>query len=620
MDNKKLFQEFPATSTQDWKDKIIKDLKGADYDKKLVWKTGEGFNAQPFYRGEDIQELSHTEVLPGEFPYLRGNRLANNQWLVRQDLQVKDLKQSNKKALDIRMKGVDSLGFVFENGYKPNQEDLEKLLNHLRADVLELNFTSENPVEVLQALDGLAKKYNRDLDQIKGSVNYDPLGQLSVSGSFKISEEADMSVLGDLFKAGTHLPNVHRLTVNADVFHNAGSGIVSEMAFALASASQYMQWFADNKYDIDQAAASIRFHFSVGSNYFMEVAKFRALRFLWSKIANAFGISHVEHAKMFIHCSNSTWNKTIYDPYANMLRTTTETMSSLIGGVDSMAVLPFNAVYEDSTEFSERIARNQQLILKGEAHFNEVVDPAAGSYYVENLTDQLIKKAWDLFLEVDELGGYIEALKQGFIQKKIREEADIKNNKIAQRRQSILGTNQFPNINEQLDNIAEEVLGQTDQSSNEYEALPAYRAAQAFENLRYQTDQYSKNNKRPSAWMFTYGNLAMRKARSQFAGNFFGCAGYEVVDNPGFKTLEDGIAAAKKDKPEIIVLCSSDAEYADIAIHVYEALKDSCTIVLAGYPKELMDELKAKGLTNFIHVKSNVLEELKRYQNILGIQ
>ncbi len=619
MENKNLFQEFPATSTQEWKDKIVKDLKGADY-KKLLWKTGEGFETQPFYRSEDINELPHIEVLPGEFPFIRGNNVESNKWLIRQDIVVKDVAVSNKKALEIRMKGIDSLGFIFNNAQDVSQDDMEQLLQNIRADVMELNFISDHPVAVLKGFDALAKKYNRDLDKIRGSVNYDPLGKLTQHGQFNVSEEADMNVLAELFEAGTHLENVHYISVNAEVFHNAGSGIVSEMAFALASGAQYLQWFSDKGLDIDRAASAIRFNFAVGGNYFMEVAKFRALRYLWAKIVNAYGINDVEYAKMFIHCSNSSWNKTLYDPYGNLLRTTTETMSSLIGGVDSMCVLPFNAVYEESNEISERIARNQQLILKGEAHFNEVVDPAAGSYFVENLTDQLIQQSWKLFLEVDEKGGYIEAFKQGFIQQKVKSEASEKDKLIAQRRKSILGTNQFPNINEHLENINPIVFGGIESNDTAYEKLSPYRAAQAFESLRYQTDQYAQNHPRPKAWMFTYGNLAMRKARSQFAGNFFGCAGYEIIDNPGFSSIDEGIAAAKAEQAEVVVLCSSDAEYADMALPVFEALKDEAIIVLAGYPGDLIDSLKARGFSNFIHIKTNVLEELKRYQQLLGIK
>jgi methylmalonyl-CoA mutase len=416
-------------------------------------------------------------------------------------------------------------------------------------------------------------------------------------------------------KAAEHLPRFHTITVDGSIFHNAGSGIVSEMAFTLSMAVDYLNYLTEKDFDIDEIASHIRFNFSVGSQYFMEIAKFRALRYLWAKIVNAYGLNDADSAKMYIHCSNSRWNKTIFDPYVNMLRTTTETMSAGIAGVDAMTVLPFNSLYEKETAFSERIARNQQLILQGESYFNKVADPAAGSYYIENLTGKLIDEAWQLFLEVDEKGGYLKAFEDGFIQQKVKEEARLKDLAIATKRKSILGTNQYPNTKEKV----EKPVFKPSAQANDKNVLTPYRGAQAFEELRFRTEQFARKKTRPKTWMFTFGKLAMQKARSQFAANFFGCAGFEIIDNPGFATIEEGIATAKKAKPEIIVICSSDAEYAEHAPKIFQALKNDAIIVLAGYPKDLIEQLKSEGLENFIHIKSNVLEELKRYQQLLKI-
>lgn len=619
MEKETLFQEFPDISTDAWKQQIIKDLKGDDYDRKLVWKTAEGFDVQPFYRNEDLEHLTHTQILPGNFPYLRGHKIKDNRWLIRQDLKVMDIGQANKKAIRILGRGVDSLGFVFEKGRAPSVDEMEQFLQNIPVGQVELNFLCDRPKEILNALKVLSEKHHQNPSQWKGSVNYDPLGGLTLNGRFDASEEASLRILGALHTAATPCPGVHFITVSADLFHNSGAGTVSEMAFSLAMATEYLAWFSENGFDMDQAAAGIRFHYAVGGNYFMEVAKFRALRYLWARIVAAFGVSDVSKTQMFVHCTNSSWNKTRYDPYVNLLRTTTETMSALMGGIDSMTVLPFNAVFEDTNEISERIARNQQLVLKGEAHFNEVIDPAAGSYYVENLTDQLIRGAWKLFLEVDEKGGYIKAFKQGFIQAYVKKEADIKNGQIALRRKSILGTNQYPNITEHLTPSGAAVVPESDEGEAPFERLMPYRASADFERLRLQTDLYAMDHPRPKVWMLTYGNLAMRKARSQFAGNFFGCAGFEIIDNPGFTTIEEGIEAAIKAQPDLVVICSSDDEYADIALPIYESLKSNFVVVLAGYPTDLVEGFKAKGLTNFIHLKTNVLEELKRYQTALGV-
>lgn len=618
MNKEKLFESFPPISNEEWKEKIISDLKGADFEKKLMWKTGEGFELQPYYREDNLADIPHMNTLPGNFPYVRGSEIKNNSWLVRQDITVSNIEQANKKALEIRLLGVDSLGFNFSDNIKPTVENIERLCENIRADLMELNFNNNKPLETLKSLDTLSKKCNRDLEKVKGCVEYDPIGDFSLTGKFNISQEGDLELIKDLHKASTHLPKYQYLIVNASIFNNSGAGIVNELAFALSVGAEYLTFMSENGIDIDDAAPRIRFNFAVGSDYFMEIAKFRAARYLWAKIVNAYGLTDASNAAMHIHCSNSQWNKTIYDPYVNMLRTTTESMSAILGGVNSLTVLPFNSVYESETDFSERIARNQQLVLKGESYLDKVNDISAGSYYIEELTDKLIHNSWNQFLKIDEDGGYISAFKKGIIQKIISEEASRKDMDIAIRKKSILGTNQYPNINEHLNSDFVFPNSPTNHDS-EFEPLVIYRGAQQLEELRYKTDLYSESNRRPVAWMFTFGNLAMRKARSQFAGNFFGCAGYEIVDNPGFKTVEEGINAALADKPEVVVICSSDDEYSKIAEQVYNALKNSTVVVLAGYPKELISKLENIGLTNFIHVRSNLMEELKRYNELLNI-
>ncbi|PKP31866.1 MAG: methylmalonyl-CoA mutase small subunit [Bacteroidetes bacterium HGW-Bacteroidetes-16] len=617
MEKETLFNQFPPITTEAWKEKIIKDLKGADYDRKLTWRTGEGFTVQPFYREENLADIPHMETVPGYFPYVRGNREEQNTWLVRQDIQVEDIAAANAKALDIKLKGVDSLGFIFKCDANPDEKDVEALLQNIRLDLMEVNFRTHQPLSMVKMIDSLAKKYNRDLENIKGSVIYDPIGTYTACGKYIHSFEEDMSQLVEMHQATRHLPNFQYLTIKGLLFNNAGAGTVSELGFMLALGAEYLTYLTGKGLDIDEVAPHIRFHMAVGSDYFMEIAKFRAARYLWAKIVNAYGLNNAANAKMHIHCSNSSWNKTVYDPYVNMLRTTTESMSAILGGVDSLTVLPFNAVYETETDFSERIARNQQLILKGESYFDKIADPAAGSYYIETLTHELIQNAWNLFLEVDEQGGYLEALKKGTIQEKVNAEAQKKNMDIALRRKSILGTNQYPNTNEQIQTLPVNKMAKVE---SEIETLKPYRGAEQLEKLRFATDEFARKEHRPVVWMFTYGNLAMQKARSQFAGNFFGCAGYQIVDNNGFSTVDQGIEAARQAKPDIVVICSSDEEYDTIAQPIFKALNKETIVVLAGYPTDLVESLQAIGMKHFIHVKSNLLEQLSEFQQLIGIQ
>ena len=304
-----------------------------------------------------------------------------------------------------------------------------------------------------------------------------------------------------------------------------------------------------------------------------------------------------------------------------MLRGTTEAMSAAIAGVDSLEVLPFDYAFRAPGEFSNRIARNTQILLKEECHFDKVVDPSAGSYFIENLTESIADTAWKLFNEVEKMGGYIEAFKAGFVQNAIKETADKRDKNIATRRETILGTNQYPNFTEKIDaDVTAEVV--TRKPAPEVSGamvgapLEKYRGAQAFEAMRYTTD---KSGKQPVAFMVTYGNLAMCRARAQFACNFFAVAGFKVVDNNRFATVEEGVKAALEAKADIIVACSSDEEYAEGAPQIAALAGDKAIVVVAGEPA-CKEELVAKGITNFISVKSNVLETLKDYQTKLGIK
>ncbi len=618
--DEKLFSEFPPVSTQEWEDKIRKDLKGADYDKKLIWKTDEGFNVRPYYRREDLEKYGVLNKFPEEFPFERGTKIKSNDWLIRQDIYVKDIRQANKKALDVLMKGVNSIGFVFNGNFEPTKDDLERVTENIFADAVEMNFVCQkNHRNVISYIDELVKKYNRNLDRVYGSVNYDPIGDFVLKGRFQTSENDAFDIGRKVIEGASDLPHYKVILINGQYFANSGASIVEQLAFSLAQGTNYLTQLTERGLSIDKVAPRLKFQFAVGGNYFMEIAKFRAARLLWANIVKAYGPSSDEVSSMHIHTVTSDWNKTIYDEYVNLLRTSTESMSSVLGGIDSLTINPFNSVYEEPTEFSERLARNQQLLLKEESYLDKVVDPGAGSYYIENLTNSLADQAWKLFLEVQENGGFIEAFKLGFIQNRIVETAQKRDMAIALRKESVLGTNQYPNNAEYIEgNIEPAVFEAIDRSLPNaiIVTLKQYRGAQAFEMLRYKTDQHAKLNRRPKVFLLTIGNLALRRARAQFAANFFGCAGFEIVDNTGFDSVEKAVAEFNKSNADIAVICSSDEEYAEYAPQVFEQLKENAIVVVAGYPKDIVDDLKKKGLEYFIHIKSNVLETLKHFQDL----
>ncbi len=625
--NNKLFTDFPSVSTEDWKAKITADLKGANFDRKLVWRTNEGFSAQPFYRLEDVEKLDYLNTLPGEFPFVRGNKTANNDWYVRQNIEVgEDMTAANKKALEVLNKGVNSLGFIFTKACSTigfSVKDLEVLFKDICLEAIEVNMVlSCSGYTCAKALAEYINNCKCDSSKVQASVTMDPLGKYMLTGVIKNGVDATILKVKDAIEVSAQIPNMRVVGVDAKNFGNSGASISQELGFALAQGAEYLTLLTESGTNACEVAKNIKFNFSVSANYFMEIAKFRAGRMLWAKIVKAYtgDCGTTECCQMMAHAETGSWNKSVYDPYVNMLRTQTEAMSAALGGVDSITVSPFNEIYEKPTVFSERIARNQQLLLKEESHFDKVVDPSAGSYYIEELTASIAEQAWQIFLSVQDKGGFIAAAKEGFIQSEIKAMANKRDLNVATRRENILGTNQFPNFSEKLaTKLNDDVFEAKDLTSGnaEIETLKPYRGAMAFERLRLATDKYAETNKRPLAFMLTVGNLTMRKVRAQFACNFFAVAGYEVKEGKGYDTVAEGLADAKANGAQIIVICSSDDEYVTLAPEAF-AGKDNALFVVAGSPA-CMDELKAKGITNFIHVKSNLLEELTGYNAQLGI-
>ena len=607
-----LLADFPAITTEEWMAKINADLKGADFEKKLVWKTNEGFNVMPFYRLEDVAELKTTTSAPGEFPYVRGTK-TDNDWYVRQDIDATCAKTANAKALDVLNKGINSLGFIL-NKKELSAEYIATLLNGICPECVELNFRVciRCAAQLATLLADYFKAQGADLAKVEGSINCDPINRMLLKGKeLNQAEVAEIAVA--TVKAAAALPKFRVIGVNSLSLNNAGAYCSQELGYALAWGAEYMTMLTEGGLTADEAGKAIKFNMGVGGNYFMEIAKFRAARMLWAMIVKAYAPACDCAAKMRVHAETSTFNKTIYDAHVNLLRTQTEAMSATIAGVDSLTVNGFDVTYKESDDFSERIARNQQLLLKEESHFDKVTDPSAGSYYIENLTNSIAEQAWKLFLEIQNEGGFFSAVEAGKVQEAMKATSAKRLKDVSARKEVLLGTNQFPNFSEMA---AEKITKEACTCANcgcetprGLATLPTVRAAQEFEDLRLATERSAK---RPKAFMLTIGNLAMRLARAQFSCNFFACAGYEVIDNLGFETVEAGVEAAQKAGADIIVLCSSDDEYAEYAPAAFKAIDGKQIFVVAGAPA-CMEDLKAAGIENFIHVRVNVLDTLKSF-------
>ena len=611
--SEKLFTEFPPVPTEKWEEVITADLKGADYERKLVWKTGEGFNVRPYYRAENLEGIKFLGSQAGEFPYVRGTH-AHNRWRVHQTVSVVCPKEANAEALKILNAGVDSLGFCIASA-DFSAADLDMLLKDICIPAVEITFCGEKMANVAELVLAKVEKEGIAKEDVRIAFCIDPLVKgLSSKGDFcSPNGEKCIARIVELIHKTKEYKHVRIVTVAGQTFGNSGSTIVEELAFTLSAGHDYLVRLTDAGLDVDAAARKLRFSFSVSSNYFMEIAKFRAARMLWANIVKGYGPAKNCACKMQIHAETSRWNQTVYDPYVNMLRGTTEAMSATIAGVHSLEVMPFDASFENPTELSKRSARNVELLLKNESHFDQVVDPAGGSYYVENLTQSIAAEAWKLFLEIEEKGGYTEAYKAGLIVERIKASAAAKDKNIATRRQTLLGANQYPNFTEVA---GKEITAESvTRKQAEGNVLVPYRGAMAFEEMRLQVD---RSGKEPKAFMLTCGNLGMARARSQFSCNFFACAGIKVIDNTYFKSIEEGAKAALESKAQIVVVCASDDDYAEAAPKVKELLGGKAILVVAGAPA-CAPELEAQGITNFINVKSNVLETLKFYLKEMGI-
>lgn len=603
-----LFDMFAPVSTEEWRAKVDADLKGVPFEKKLVWRTNEGFNVNPMYRREDIEGLKTTDSLPGEFPYVRGTR-CDNDWRVSQTINADNAADANAKALDVLTKGVNSVAWHIQ---EVSAEALATFLNGIDLSKIEVNLCC-----CMRKTEELAKLLVDYIvscgaaDTFRGSIKFNPWKRELKHGT--PSPIDAVATAKSLIEIAKPVKGLKVISVDSSLFTNGGAYIYQELGYALSWGAQWLTMLTEAGVSVDEVAQRIKFNMGISTNYFMELAKFRAARMLWAQIVEQYNPACVDSCKMHIHASTSKYNQTIYDAHVNLLRSQTEAMSAALAGVDSITVVPFDTPYKTPDDFSERIARNQQLLLKEESHLDKVVDPAGGSYYIETLTVSLANEAWKLFLGVEAEGGFAKALTEGKVQAAVNESNDKRHADMARRKEVLLGTNQYPNINE----MAATKIETTEQGcgcgchheEEQQGGISGNRLATDFEQLRLATEKAAN---RPKVFMLTIGNLAMRLARSQFSGNFFGCAGYEIIDNNGFATVADGVEAAKAANADIVVLCSSDDEYAEYAPEAFKLINGNAEFVVAGAPA-CTDDLKAIGIENFIHVRSNVLDTLRAF-------
>ncbi|TGL88233.1 methylmalonyl-CoA mutase [Leptospira congkakensis] len=593
--NEFLFSDFAEVSTEDWKNQILKDLKGNPWD-KVTWETEEGFKIEPFYRKEDIADLPRV--------YKR-----TNGWNVTETIT------SESELVNLSKKGADA-AVLLANGQSSglkitSSADLERL-----ADL-----TGNLPLVV--SLGNQTAGFSDSLKKLTSSHNivlgdFDPYGSALKDGELGIEENK----IGKTFSSLSGTKGFAGVGIHSYYLRDAGASIGQELAYSLSWGVDYLNRHIDAGVEIEEAASNIWFWMGIGSDYFTEISKLRATRILWSEILNAYKPGLGESLPALIVARTSNFQFTAYDPYVNMLRGTTAAMSAVMGGADFVSVLPFDSEYSAQQELGKRIARNSQLLLRYESYLDKVEDPAAGSYYLEVLTKKLAESAWAKFQALEKDGGFGEALKKGFIQSEIGTRADKKRDALATKKEILLGTNQYPLPSERhpelVSSLQETSKLKTTENKSTYARLVPIRLSYEFDKWRNLTDAHvAAGKKLPKIFLLTIGDLTMRKARAGFSSNFLGCLGYEITDNLGFASVKEGVAKAKELMSEIVVLCSSDEEYAtylpEFAAEMKSQLPNSWKL-LAGYPKDLITQAESLGIDDFIHMKRNIVEFMEKAQ------
>ena len=580
MEAEHLLDEFPPVTKETWEDVIYKDLKGADYSKKLIWQSPEGIAVKPYYRREDIEDLNIDQV-PGTFPYLRSTRVSGA-WRIREEIEAEAPKDANLCAQNALAAGAEEISF--SRVKIRNSSDLAMLLVNLQAAPLHF----ENGDEVLVGLLIDRLKDRPDSKQISTGLN--PLTKLEFAAATIRNAP----------------PALVPFTIHGEHLEEAGANAVLEVAFTLAAGIDFLAEMDTRGVEIDRAAGSVSFSFSVGASYFFQIAKFRAFRMLWARIVESFGGSH-DAAKARMNTRTSLWNKTIYDPHVNVLRATTEAMSACLGGVDSVCVAAFDECYKTPDEGSRRLARNTQIMLKHEALLAQVADPGAGSYYLEAITDSIEREAWKTMQQIEAAGGYRKAHAGGILDRALEDLRNAREKAIRSRRRVFTGTNQYANPDEKA-------LGRIEESH----LHGCNRGAEDYEQLRLRTERYAaETGKTPKILLVEFGDAKMRAARSAFASNFFACAGFGIAA----QHIENADEVAAFDT-DLIVLCSSDAAYLEAATAIIAKLKAAAhevPVLVAGNP-ESAEQLRSAGVADFIHIRSNPIEVLSKWRQRLGMK
>mgnify|MGYP006283389501 CR=1 FL=1 len=657
-----LFDEFPSVTTEEWASKIRDDLGRSEIDGFLRWDSIDGLSLRGDLRREDLDEIPHVSDDTKRSPLADTSEAPANAWDVRQNLTHPDPAEANRQARSAVRRGATSLGLVHASAQPAGAfglqietlDDLRTVLNEIPLDTTSFHLDTGPAAPILlAALQQIAAERDGE-SPLTGSVGYDPAAALA-TGVLR-NTDAAYALAGDLVSAA---PSSFRsLTIDLRPYHNAGASAVLELAFGLGALSETLATLLGRGHNLSALLPRLQFVAAVSTSYFVEIAKLRALRLLVPQVVAAYASEANETidyspADLFVQAETSRRTETVYDPYVNMLRGTTEGMAAVIGGSDVLSVRPFDASLRPEDNFSARIARNVQLILREEAHLDVVADPGAGAYYLEAATDQLAQRAWEAFQELEADGGLIDGLQTGDVQEQIAEVRAEREREVATRERVLVGTNHYPALDEtRLDDLEEPspspetdpvtlaspslgrmrnalangrpvsaLLSGLAEGDTSIEALPAARVATDIEDVRLRTERHAKETGHtPTVLLAPLGPAKMRSARANFARNVFGVAGFNVVAPLRFETPDEAAEAAADEDADVVVLCSADREYPELTPALRRALNDrdaSPLLIVAGSPEKIDTDLPAD---DFIHLGNLLRDKLEEIQSRLGIE
>ena len=617
-----LFTEFEASSYEEWLAAARESLPDKAFD-RLIKRSYEGFEVQPMAHPQDLADIAHMNTLPGQYPYVRGTRAdgyRSQAWLIAQDLGQSDPRRFNQALVHALANGQTAI-YVDSKLPLHRVEDLEIAFADIDLTQFPLLIQTANPAELYGLLSGCLK--DDALQQIHGCLGADPLRTLAQSGDIASDAFDQMAAFVQL--ADAQSPRLETIAVGTDVYHDAGASAVQEMALAMATAVVYLREMGKRGLDVELVAGKIGFFMRIGENFFMEIAKFRAVKMMWAQIAAAFGGGEAAQ-KIKLHASAASRNKTRHDVYVNMLRATTEAMAGAIGGVDSLQVAPFDAALGESTEFSRRIARNLQLILQEEVRLIDLIDPAGGAWHIEKLTDQLAKSAWSLFQQIEAQGGLIEALRAGSVQAQIAAVADQRRQDLAEGRTALIGSSRYPNLDETLPDLqnppaasGESAAGDDARDRIKVKPLRIERLAVPYEELRRHAEMYRRQRgHQPRIFLANFGHLAACKASANFARELYAPGGFEVIDGGNYDTVQSALVATIDSQAAAVVICAGDGLDAASVTEYVDALKarqPDLTVLFVG---DASNQMKAD-IDDFIDIGVNAYEMNRTLQDKLGV-